>query len=304
MTNVMDSWIGRRGMGEGSARRMWRLYEPIHDVVYFAPEVRAAADRLGLRGFWMGYFALRGAPLGEVDPSVVTASFFGFHPDRVRRALPDAWRYTAALDVLDARSAGVDAALRRLWPDVINSPELAEAAELAWRAAMAADTAGRVLAAANQRLPRPGLPHLVVWQAATTLREHRGDGHVAVLLAYRVTPAQAHLIKAGAGEAEADALREGRQWPMDAWCAAADELRDRGWLDERWRLTAEGWRRHEAIEQDTDAAAEQPWLVLGPEQNARLAELLTPLAAACLSSGIPPSPNAVGLGRDDQVIPR
>jgi hypothetical protein len=76
-----------RGAARGPARRVSRLFEPIHDVVYFAPEARAMADRLGMRGSWMGYFALRGAPVGEVDPSVVTASFFGFHRDRVRRAL-------------------------------------------------------------------------------------------------------------------------------------------------------------------------------------------------------------------------
>jgi hypothetical protein len=50
MTNVMEE-SGRERMISTIARRMWRLYEPIHDVTYFAPEARAAADRLGMRGF-------------------------------------------------------------------------------------------------------------------------------------------------------------------------------------------------------------------------------------------------------------
>lgn len=58
---------------KSDARRLWRLYEPIHDVVYFSAECRSAADELGLRGFWMGYFAFRAAPLGPVPPSVTAA---------------------------------------------------------------------------------------------------------------------------------------------------------------------------------------------------------------------------------------
>jgi hypothetical protein len=33
------------------ARRFWEAIEPIHAVVYFAPEPAEAARRVGLRGF-------------------------------------------------------------------------------------------------------------------------------------------------------------------------------------------------------------------------------------------------------------
>jgi hypothetical protein len=286
-------------MIEDTARRMWRLYEPVHDVTYFAPEARAEADRLGMRGFWMGYFALRAAPLGAAGPVLTAACFFGFHRDRVARALPDAWRYTTRDQALAARLAGVDAALRRLWgAEAPESPVVAEAAELAWRAAAAADCAGRPLAAANQALPRPAEAHLALWQATATLREHRGDGHNAVLLAYRVSPAQAHLVKAAAGEADAEVLREGRGWPRPQWARAADELRLGGVLDDHLRLTAAGAELHERIEAATDAAAIRPWEALGKTETARLAELLGPLAAAVLDSGTLPMPNPVGLAAD------
>lgn len=283
-------------MNDGTARRMWQLYEPIHDVTYFTPEARAAADSLGVRGFWMGYFALRVAPLGPVGPAVAAAAFFGFHPDRVARALPDAWTYTNPHDAIRVRLAGADAALRRLWGDVtVESQEVADAADLAWQAASAADTAGRILAAANQALPRPAQPHLALWQATTTLREHRGDGHIAVLLARGVSPVQAHLIKAAAGEADPAVLRESRRWSADAWRSAVEELSATGWLDVAAHLTPAGAAQHDEIEAATDRAAMQPWRALGEPATARLAELVTPLAAAVVGSGILPTSNPVGL---------
>jgi hypothetical protein len=287
---------GAKPMNDGTARRMWQLYEPIHDVTYFTPEARAAADSLGVRGFWMGYFALRVAPLGPVGPAVAAAAFFGFHPDRVARALPDAWTYTNPHDAIRVRLAGADAALRRLWGNVtVESQEVADAADLAWQAASAADTAGRILAAANQALPRPAQPHLALWQATTTLREHRGDGHIAVLLARGVSPVQAHLIKAAAGEADPAVLRESRRWSADAWRSAVEELSATGWLDVAAHLTPAGAAQHDEIEAATDRAAMQPWRALGEPATARLAELVTPLAAAVVGSGILPTSNPVGL---------
>ena len=53
------------------ARRLWRLIEAINGVTYFAPRCRAAMDELGLKGFWMGYFASRAAPFGAVGPGLV-----------------------------------------------------------------------------------------------------------------------------------------------------------------------------------------------------------------------------------------
>ena len=53
---------------DNDVRDFWRLLEPIHAVVYFSPEPLAALREAGYRGFWMGYFANRAAPLGPVGP--------------------------------------------------------------------------------------------------------------------------------------------------------------------------------------------------------------------------------------------
>ena len=249
------------------ARAMWGLLEPIHVVTYFAPEARATADALGMRGFWMGYAAQRSAPLGAVGPEIATAAFFGFHPDRLGRALPDAWHLTTPEAALAARVAGAGAALRRLWgDDVVDAPATAEAAELAW-------------------------------QAATTLREHRGDGHIAVLVARGVAPVASHLIKAAAGESDPEVLRTGRKFAEPAWAEGAAALRADGVLTADGQLTEAGRRLHAEIEDATDAAAAGPWHALGDAATTRLADLLAPLAAAVLDSGTLPQPNPVGFVR-------
>lgn len=283
-------------MSDIDARAMWERFEPVHQLVYFAPEVREAADGLGMRGYWMGYFALRAAPLGPAPVPVVTSCFYVFHTDRVARALPDAWAFAAPEDVLTARERAVDAAMTSLYgPDVVASAELAEAADLAWEAARAADTAGRVLGAANQALPRPPQPHVRLWQAVTTLREHRGDGHVAVLVARRLGPVGAMVLKCAAGEADAELQRQTRKWDIASWRSAQAELRERGWLDADGRLTKAGVTAHEEVEADTDAAAASPWTALGAAATARLAHLLEPLARTVQDSGFLPDVNPVGL---------
>ena len=161
------------------ARRMWRLFEPVHSVTYFVPEAMAAVTDLGFRGFWRGYFAARAAPMGAVSAPVVSATFFGFAPLLVDKAIPSSWSVAAPSALLDARSAGAVAALRPLCGQV---PDLSRLADLLWLATEGLDTAGRPLAAGNVALPRPEDHLAAVWQATTTLREHRGDGHVAALV--------------------------------------------------------------------------------------------------------------------------
>ena len=179
----------------GAARRMWTLFEPVHVVTYFTAEARAGFEQAGLRGFWRGYFAGRAAPLGPVGPAVVTASFYNFAPPMVARALPGVWDLITPQDALAARSAGAVAALQRLLGE--RAVGLTGLAEMLLRATDGLDCAGRVLAAANAALPVPGEPAARVWHAATLLREHRGDGHSAALLAADIDGCEALVLRAG-----------------------------------------------------------------------------------------------------------
>ncbi|HET6210255.1 MAG TPA: NAD-binding protein, partial [Jatrophihabitans sp.] len=274
-------------------RQLWQRYELIHDLTYFSPHSIAQARALGLKGYWMGYFGFRAAPLGPVGPAPVHALCYGFSPRRVYRALPDAWQYATPDQALAARARAVDAALTDLLE--VGSDELAEAAELAWQAAQAADIAGRPLAAANQALPRPELPQVALWQAATVLREHRGDGHVAVLVGRQLDPIEAHLVKCATGETDEGQLRTARGFEDAEWEAGRARLVRRGLLGPDGRLTERGSAEHRAVEAATDLAAVQPWQALGGPASRRLLTLLEPMAAAVRRSGLIPQASPVGL---------
>lgn len=282
-------------MTDELTRRVWQRYEIVHDVVYFSEESLQRFAALGLKGFWMGYFAQRAAPLGLPRPATVTATFFGFHARRVQRALPDAWQFTTPAQALAARLEGVDAALRALIDVDDPAHRIPDAADLLWEASQAADCAGRALAGANQALPRPDAPHLALWQAATTLREHRGDGHLAVLVTRGIDPVAAHLIKSAAGESVGETLRVQRGFSDEEWAAGTDALTARGWLDADGGLTEAGRAEHRAIEDATDAAARQPWDVLGPDRTAHVFDLLDPIATRFREAGLIPEPSPVGL---------
>jgi hypothetical protein len=277
------------------SRKLWRLYEPLHAITYFSPHSTAAGKAHGLRGFWMTYFAFRAAPFGPIGPAPVTASFFGFHPDFVARALPAAWQHISPEQAIAAREAAIAPALNDILGPVGDELDCAEAADLAWHTALLADTAGRPVAATNQTLPPSGDPRIRLWQACTVLREHRGDGHVATLVTREIRPAEAHLIKIGAGESDAENLKSFRGFPDEEWSSAQTQLRDRGLTDEQGLLTAAGRAEHDAIEEATDAAAEQPWRALGDSGTRRLVELLTPLTKRVLAAGLIPRSNPVGL---------
>ena len=74
----------------------WRSVEALNNFVYLVPEAARHYTSIGLKGSWMGYFASRSAPMGAASPELVVATFHGFAPHLVHRALPDAWRFALA----------------------------------------------------------------------------------------------------------------------------------------------------------------------------------------------------------------
>ena len=278
----------------GTARRLWALAEPFHALTYFASECRDAAERAGLRGFWNGYFAFRAAPLGAVGPEVVSACFFNYEPSFVAKRVPAVWDAVTPAAALDARLEGVDAAVRRVLGDEwIASAQAAEAATLTRTAAAAVELPGRPMAAANTAVPVSGEPHLALWQSLTTLREHRGDGHIVALLQREVDGVSAHVLAAAAGRTPRKWLQRARGWDDAAWDEAVERLTARGWLDGS-ELSAEGLAMVAAIEGDTDRLALAPWRALGDVGCDRLAELLAPVRRSLLAAGLWPDHNPIG----------
>jgi hypothetical protein len=274
------------------ARRMWVRYETYHDVTYFTPEARAATDALGCKGGWMGYFGTRAAPMGAALPAVVVSAFYNFHPSIVRRALPDAWRIASPEQFLAARLTGADGALRRLLGEHVIGAELAS---LAVAAASAVPTAGRPLAVANASLDWPVQPHLALWQATTLLRESRGDGHVAALVAADLDPCETLVVFAAERGLDPEYLRKARAWPEPEWQAAADRLVDRGLLTGDGQLTNAGTELRRWVEERTDQAAIAPWQAIGRAGSERFEELMTPIARRLAEGNDAMRANPMGL---------
>ncbi len=282
-------------MEPSQARTLWHRLEALNAVAYFAPECREAPAALGLRGFWMGYFACRAAPLGAVGPGVVEATFANFHPDRVRRAIPDAWAIATPIEVLEARGASAAAALRRCLP----SGEAEEVAEdvlpLLRRAIDGGDPLGRPLFAANRDVPPPADPVVALWQAVTTLREHRGDAHVALLAGAGLDGCEVHVLAASVDGTPAELYQQSRGWSGGDWTAATERLASRGLVVGDGTASAAGRRLRGELEAATDALAATTYRALGHPDLVRLIDRLGPAALEVAAAGELRFPNPMGL---------
>jgi hypothetical protein len=285
------------------ARRFFDRFEPVHAVTYFAPEARAALDGLGYRGFWMGYFAARSAPLGMVPREVVTAVFYNFAPQRVAKALPAAWQVAGPEAALRARLESAVAALRRYGVVGDENENVDEnvrvASELAGKAARAAAVDGRPLFAANLALPWPDEPVAALWHATTLLREHRGDTHVAVLAASGISGRECNVLHAAAGRVERDYIARARDYDEDSWCSYERKLADRGLLDDGGALTPAGRELKDRVEATTDAVELEVLDALSDDEVEALFAALTPITRAVVAGGDVPARTPMGLRRDE-----
>jgi hypothetical protein len=279
-------------MTASPARRLWAAVEPLHAVVYFAPETAAAAKEAGLRGYWMGYFAGRLAPLGPIGPAAATAVLFGFAPAMVARALPDAWSFASPADVLLSRLSAVEAALSR----ALGPSGHDELASLLEQAASAGRFDGRPLAAAWSAVPRPAGVLARLWLAATVLREHRGDGHVLAAVHAGLSGLETTLTHIGDGVIGRGDVQPHRGWSGEQWNRAVDRLRARGILGADGHLTEAGRALRHRIEEDTDRLAAAPVKELGDDLE-RLLELAVPLSRVLIDAGVVPVPNPMGVSR-------
>ncbi|MFI6651296.1 hypothetical protein ACIBI8_27290 [Streptomyces sp. NPDC050529] len=282
----------------GRVRQMWHLLEPLHAVLYYAPEAFEEASALGyaVDERWPSYFAWRSAPLGEAGAEQVAETFYSFSPAMVDEYVPAVWSVASPDAVLAARRRAVDRTYRTLLGEAAAAPDTAEAVALLRRVAEAAHTAGRPLAAANAALPWPDEPHLALWHAATVLREHRGDGHLAALAGAELDPVEALVSFAAIGAARPEVFAS-RGWSEEEWSQARERLVKRGLLAEDGTATEAGRALRAEVERRTDEAAADPWRVLGDEERERLVELLGPLWVAAIGSGLLPSETTLGIGK-------
>jgi hypothetical protein len=270
-----------------AGRRCHNALNSLHSTHYFSPDLGRELAALGVTDPRAVNFAARAAALGPVGAGAVTATFYNYKHDLVARHVPAVWETATPAQVLAARTRAVDTTLRRLLgEEAVASAEMAEAAELALRAAEGCSRSARPLYSAHADLPVPGEPHLALWHAATLLREHRGDGHLAALLAAGLDGLEALVTHTATGKGMTPKwVFTTRGWNQEDWDAASGRLRDRGLLDDAGELTERGVALRDGIERETDRMDEAPYAHLGAQGVARLTELGTAFARRALAAG-------------------
>ncbi|MFE7626091.1 hypothetical protein [Streptomyces sp. NPDC057509] len=274
-----------------AGRRCHNALNPLHSSLYFSPDLGKELGGVGIDDPAAAYFATRAAAMGAVGADTVTATFYNFNHALVSQHVPAIWDIASPAKVLDARLRAADSTLRRLLgAEVIASPEMAEAARLALRATEGCTRHARPLYAAHAGLPVPEEPHLAYWHAATLLREHRGDAHLAALLAADLDPVEALVSHTATGKGMAIRwILATRGWRRADWEDASARLRERGLLTAEGELTDAGTALRKELEEATDRMDLGPYEHLGGPGVARLTELGRGFLATAWAAGAFPS---------------
>ncbi|MGI5459704.1 SCO6745 family protein [Streptomyces sp. CA-249302] len=274
-----------------AGRQCHNALNSLHATLYFSPDLGKEMASIGITHPRAVNFAVRAAAMGRVGAGTVAAAFYNYKYELVARHVPAVWSVAGPGDVLAARARAIDTTLRRLLGDeAVGSAEMAEAAGLALRATEACSRSARPLYAAHADLPVSDEPHLAYFHAATLLREHRGDGHLAVLMSAGLDGLEAVVSHTATGKGMAPKWVFGsRGWSQEDWDAASLRLRERGALDADGELTEAGVALRAEIEAETDRLDRGPYEHLGAAGVARLTELGRLFAGAALAAGAYPA---------------
>ncbi|MYS07572.1 hypothetical protein GTW71_14265 [Streptomyces sp. SID6041] len=274
-----------------AGRRCHNALNPLHSTLFFSPDLDREFGALGFTDPAAMRLAARSAALGAVGPGTVAATFFNYNHELLARHLPAVWDIASPARVLEGRLRSADATLRRLLgEETVASAEMAEAAELALRATEACTRHARPLYSAHADLPVPEEPHLAYWHAATLLREHRGDGHLAALLSAGLDPVEALVSHTATGKGMTPRWVLGsRGWRRADWEAAVERLRGRGLLDAEGELTEAGTALRAELEEHTDRLDTAPYEHLGAAGVERLTELGRGFLATAAGAGAFPA---------------
>ncbi len=272
------------------ARRCAFALNTFHSLLYFTPDMSQKLKPYGVTDEADIYLVERAAPLGNVDAAVIAAAFNTFALRVFAGRVPALWDQIPPPLAIALRLEAADRFLRRLLPaELLSSAELARAAAQATHAAQSGTIPGRALYAANTSLAIPHEPHLALWHAATLLREHRGDGHTAVLANFDLTGPDALVLDCASPLGmNSSIVRAKRGWTDDEWSAASGRLISRGLLTADDRLTADGHSLRDTIETETTRLDLAPYQLLGPETTTELGELAFACVDATRSAFPPP----------------
>ena len=146
------------------------------------------------------------------------------------------------------------------------------------KAATSAPLEGRPMYAALRALPVPEEPVARLFHAASLLREHRGDGHIAALMAEGIGGLEAHVLLALDLGMPARKFGRVHHLPEAQLTALLDGMKDRGLIEDEETFTPAGRQVKDRIEAMTDALAVAPYEALDAAEMDELIAALEPLA--------------------------
>lgn len=228
------------------ARRLRDACEPIAQHPVWSRYVNERLAELGL-DFLTAYVGGRAAYLGDAAEPVVAATFAWFEPSLVtgiyRLARQSAPRERLLATRVDATVTSLRLVLGEDDPSVV-ADALADAAE-------EAEGMGRPLFSGVRAAGRPTDPVARLWWAATLVREHRGDSHVAAAAAAGLGPVEMNLLTEQWLGMPSMSYAVTRGWSPEALQQGAVRLGGRGWTRDG-RVTEAGAEARDRIEASTD----------------------------------------------------
>lgn len=272
---------------------MRSVLEPLASNVYFSPEVNDEFEALGFGpgvgaegcltiAEESGYYCSRAACMGQVPGEVVVAAFGVFNPKLIIPAVERGWSIATAGEVLRARERGATASLERIHRE---QPGLARATEVLQRAAAAGSASGRFLYAGLRSLGVPDTPWGALWRAVDSVREHRGDSHIAAWTAAALDPVEICVLTEIYYGMPGHRYHRTRGWADDDLDAGTERLRGRGLIEGKPPvLTAAGAELRESVELATDLQQAPILDAIGRDLD-ELVGIVGPWSAAIVAAG-------------------
>ena len=189
--------------------------------------------------------------MGLVPAEVVDALFYNFAPGEVARHIPKVWQTTSPEAAIEARQTGCANALRRILGYDVGTAVFVRTADLLLAAATSAPVEGRPMYAVLRTIPAPDDAVVRLFHAASLLREHRGDGHIAVLMVEGVGGLESHVLLALDMAMPARDFGRIHHLPAAQLAAVLDGMRDRGLIGD------DGWLS-EVVEPSSSASRRGP----------------------------------------------
>lgn len=261
----------------------------IHSSIYFSQTVGAKYAEQGLAPGVEGNMAARSAPLGRVNPGVVSAAYYNYSPNFIAEMLPRIWETVTPEQMIEARFDAVSAYMAELFGDRDDIALLTEAAdqltETLTPVLTAMDFAGRPLSAATADVigsHQANTAFEKLWDVATVAREFRGDGHVASLVTAGVPGIDALMLDVATGAGfRPRAAQKTRGYTDEEWQTGQSRLAEAGLItvekDDRGfdlpTITEAGRDLKEQVEALTDGTVATAWPVL---DDATIESLLAP----------------------------